>query len=117
MENSLESPQLIDAIRDNSEEFQLMYAAYSSACSYRFDGGNPDKPTLPSLSFRDAMKKSSEDESRWDSIGLQTKIYHKPTGVTFHHLRAPLVPGVTEERTFASCGKFPNGGSYTAVSD
>ncbi|MBI3413413.1 MAG: hypothetical protein HY051_05035 [Candidatus Aenigmarchaeota archaeon] len=63
-----------------SEDYQVMSSGHGS--SYRFDGKDPDKPTLPNKTLLETYRIAIDWELHADTIGGRARIYKVSTGET-----------------------------------
>jgi len=68
------------AINENAREFAIKTSAHGF--SFRFDGNDPNKPTLSPLSFQEAYGEAIQWEIIADTVGGLAELYHIPTGKT-----------------------------------
>lgn len=69
------------AIEADAREFAVKSSAHGS--SFRFDGRDPDNPTLPPLTLGEAVKNCYDWVGIADTVGGRAVIYHIPTKMTF----------------------------------
>ncbi len=72
----MSTPKAIDEI-NGVRDYQVMSSGHGS--SYRFDGLDPDKPTLPNITLLAACIESINWELTADTIGGRAQIYRVST--------------------------------------